>query len=52
LHAELFGGGSLDPGLIPFHASNTADLMTDLLAGADLHARLGLSREPSERLAS
>jgi hypothetical protein len=26
--------------------------MTDLLATADLHARLGLSRKASERLAS
>ena len=52
LHAELFDGGSLDPALIPFHAPNTGDLMTDLLATADLGARLGLSRKPSERLAS
>jgi rSAM/selenodomain-associated transferase 1 len=52
LHAELFGDGSLDPALTPFRAANTADLMTDLLATADLHARLGLSRKPSERLAS
>jgi uncharacterized protein len=52
LHAELFENGSLDPALTPFHASNTAALMTDLLATADLYARLGLSRKPSERLAS
>jgi len=52
LHAELFEDGSLDPALTPFHASNTGDLMTDLLATADLHARLGLSRKASERLAS
>jgi uncharacterized protein len=52
LHAELFEDGSLDPALTPFHAPNTGELMTDLLATADLHARLGLSRKPSERLAS
>jgi uncharacterized protein len=52
LHAELFAGGSLDPALTPFHAPNTGDLMMDLLGTADLHARLGLSRKASERLAS
>ncbi len=36
LHAELFEGGSLDPALTPFHAPNTAALMDDLLATADL----------------
>ena len=43
LHAELFEGGSLDPALTPFHAPNTAALMNDLLATADLgtQARAG-----------
>lgn len=52
LHAELFDGGSLDPALTPFRASNTADLMDDLMVTADLGTRLGLSRKASERLAS
>jgi rSAM/selenodomain-associated transferase 1 len=52
LYAELFDGGSLDPGQIPFHAPSTAALMSELLATADLSTRLGLSRSASERLAS
>ena len=51
LHAELFEDGSLDPGLTPFHAANTAALMDDLLVTADLRTRLGLARK-AERLAS
>jgi rSAM/selenodomain-associated transferase 1 len=52
LHTELFEDGSLDPALMPFHAANTAVLMEELAATADLGARLGLSRPASERLAS
>jgi rSAM/selenodomain-associated transferase 1 len=51
LHADLFEGASLDPALMPFHAANTADLMKELLASADLGTRLGLSRK-TEKLAS
>jgi uncharacterized protein len=52
LHAELFERASLDPALTPFRAPNTAALMGELLATADLGPRLGLSRKASERLAS
>jgi rSAM/selenodomain-associated transferase 1 len=52
LHAELFAGASLDPALDPFRAANTAILMQELLATADLRTRLGLSRTASERIAS
>lgn len=51
LHAELFENGSLDPALTPFHALNTAALMNDLMATADLGTRLGLTRK-AQRLAS
>jgi uncharacterized protein len=52
LHTELFEGGSLDPRLTPFHAPNSAEFMSELLASADLRARLGLSQKTPERLAS
>ncbi|MPZ40451.1 MAG: DUF2064 domain-containing protein [Rhizobiales bacterium] len=52
LQAELFDGGSLDPGLTPFCAANTATLMQDLLVSTDLRTRLGVLRKASERLAS
>jgi rSAM/selenodomain-associated transferase 1 len=52
LHAELFENASLDPALTPFRAPDTAALMEDLKATADLGTRLGLSRPVAERLAS
>jgi hypothetical protein len=52
LHVELFEGGSLDPRLTPFAAPNSAYLMRELMATADLRARLGLARKTPERLAS
>jgi glycosyltransferase A (GT-A) superfamily protein (DUF2064 family) len=52
LHAELFEGGSLDPRLTPFHAPHSAEFMSEMLATADLRARLGLSQKTPERLAS
>jgi len=51
LYTELFEDGSLDPALTPFNAANTAALMDELLATADLRTRLGLTRT-AERLAS
>lgn len=52
LHAELFEGGSLDPALTPFHAPHSSEFMSELVATADLRARLGLSQKTPERLAS
>ncbi len=52
LHRELFEGASLDPALSPFHAPNTAALISELSATADLRARLGLLARSAERLAS
>jgi rSAM/selenodomain-associated transferase 1 len=49
LHAELFEAGSLDPNLTPFHATHTAELMSELLASVDLGARLGLSAKTPEK---
>jgi rSAM/selenodomain-associated transferase 1 len=52
LHRELFEDASLDSALSPFHAPNTAALISDLAATADLRTRLGLVSQTAERLAS
>lgn len=52
LHGELFEDASLDPALSPFHAPNTAALISELSATADLRTRLGLVGQMAERLAS
>ena len=52
LRSELFDGRSMNHALIPYRASHTRALMEQLLGASDLGARLGLTRNSFERLAS
>jgi rSAM/selenodomain-associated transferase 1 len=52
LHAELFEGRSLDERLVPFRAHHTTVLMGDLLVEAGLGARLSLTHNAFEAIAS
>jgi rSAM/selenodomain-associated transferase 1 len=52
LHGDLFEGRSPNGRLVPYRAQRSTALMSELLAAAELEARLSLARDALETIAS